>query len=155
MENNYDKQVLISRKLFMNYDQSQMVHKFGLEHDDSYLYLTYLNDRYRINRSDGSIERRMCTGTAYRSCMEYNAVMTIYDMLCCSSEKPTLSGEWCPVASLQVTHSSPSVATFTDKSAIMPQSGRKTAGRSSQRGHLFSDPCFSVFSGYISVLGRG
>lgn len=117
MENNYEKQVLISRKLFMEYDQNQMIKKFNLEHDDQYLYLTYQNDRYRISRSDGSIERRMCTGTAYFSCMEYNTVMTIYDIFCCSDDAPILSGQWCPVASLMVTHSSPSTNTFTDKSA--------------------------------------
>ena len=45
MENNYEKQVLISRKLFMEYDQNQMIKKFNLEHEDQYLYLTYQNDR--------------------------------------------------------------------------------------------------------------
>lgn len=44
----------------------------------------------------------------YTSCLDFEVVMSIYDILCCSREQPQLSGEWCPVQSLQVTMSSPS-----------------------------------------------
>ena len=48
--------------------------------------------------------------------MDYNIVMTLYDILCYSAETPVLSYEWVPLANLQVT-SSPSADKFTQKYA--------------------------------------
>lgn len=104
---NYEKQVLFARELFLSYDQEKMISKFGLENDEHYLYIKMMDDDYRISRKDGKIEQKQGE-TSYTECMEYYTVMIVYDILCYSKELPMLSGQWCPLASLQVTHSSPS-----------------------------------------------
>ena len=53
----------------------------------------------------------------FEECLDYQAVMTICDVLCCSDALPTLAHEWCPLYSLQVTMSSPNDTTFTRKYA--------------------------------------
>ena len=53
---NYEKQVYTGRKLFLKYDQDKLIEKYGLKHDEEYLYLKYIGTEYRVSRSDGSIE---------------------------------------------------------------------------------------------------
>lgn len=116
MESNYEKQVYIARELFLNYDQQEMIKKFQLKSDENYLYLNMLDRFYRISRTDGSIFGTE-DGDSYRECLDYQVVMTIYDVLCYSGKLPTLAQEWCPLYSLQVTMSSPNDTTFTGKYA--------------------------------------
>lgn len=138
MANNYDKQVLTAKQLFLKYDQQEMIQKLHLEHDDTYLYLTILNRTCRILRQDGKIEmgstvqntssRSDVTAIAqnastlsgdatWEESLDYNLVMTIYDALCYPKETPLLAHQWAPLASLQVTMSSPSADLFTRKYA--------------------------------------
>lgn len=138
MANNYDKQVLIARQLFLKYDQQELIQKLHLEHDDSYLYLTILNRTCRILRLEGKIELRspcqndsslsgdtapaqntsiMSDAAVWEESQDYNLVMTIYDALCYPKETPVLAHQWAPLASLQVTMSSPSADLFTQKYA--------------------------------------
>ena len=51
---NYDLQVDIAKKIFLEYDQERMIRKFSLEADGQYLYLHYLNTPCRIHRKDGT-----------------------------------------------------------------------------------------------------
>ena len=39
---NYEKQVYIGRELFLKYDQDKLIKKYGLKHDEEYLYLKYI-----------------------------------------------------------------------------------------------------------------
>ena len=39
---NYEKQVYTGRKLFLKYDQDKLIEKYGLKHDEEYLYLKYI-----------------------------------------------------------------------------------------------------------------
>ena len=41
---NYEKQVYTGRKLFLKYDQDKLIEKYGLKHDEEYLYLKYNTD---------------------------------------------------------------------------------------------------------------
>lgn len=111
MESNYEKQAIQARELFLNYDQEQMIEKFHLQAEETYLYLPFLDGMYRIGRRDGKIWKR--EKTTYVLCKEYEVVMTIYDILCYSGERPALAGQWRRLASLQVTHSSPSAEVFS------------------------------------------
>lgn len=101
MESNYEKQVIQARSLFLNFDQERMIEKFYLQADEAYLYLPFLDGRYRVSRSDGVIGKEEADGFAV--CMDYETVMTIYDILCCSADRPVLAKEWCRLASLQIT----------------------------------------------------
>mgnify|MGYP005980235105 CR=1 FL=1 len=80
MISNYDKQVDIGRKIFLNYDQDALIQKYTLDADADFLYLTYLGTKCRINRKTGAIDEMI--DDIYTECREYTVVMTIYDMLC-------------------------------------------------------------------------
>ena len=36
---NYEKQVYTGRELFLKYNQDKLIEKYGLKHDEEYLYL--------------------------------------------------------------------------------------------------------------------
>lgn len=137
MADNYDRQVMIARELFLKYNWRAMAEKFQLKTDGEYAYILFLNQVYRISGKTGVIEKTegICSeddaaGTGkstecssaevqadYIECLDYNVVMTLYDVLCYSKDKPKLSGTWCPLHSLQVTMSSPDADIFTQKYA--------------------------------------
>ena len=95
---NYEKQVYTGRKLFLKYDQDKLIEKYGLKHDEEYLYLKYIGTEYRIDRGNGAIE--YVADDEWTDCREYTIVMTIYDFLCCSGQEvlPPLTGQWQPVS---------------------------------------------------------
>ncbi len=124
MESNYEKQAANARELFLTYNQQEIIERYGLAHDEEYLYVTFLSDPYRISRKDGRVERLLSVsaGEDHRKvfsagegkdnaqegavlCEEFNVVMTIYDALCYPKRRPHLLGEWCSLAGLQVTQS--------------------------------------------------
>lgn len=114
MTSNYEKQVYKARELFLNYSQQTMIDKFQISHDHAYLYMKLLDGNYRISRTDGSVEQEKEEG--FEPCIDYQVVMALYDVLCCSAPHPVLSGRWCPLASLQ-TAGSPSADRFTAECA--------------------------------------
>lgn len=113
---NYELQVDIAKKLFLQYDQAMLTEKFGLQADEGYLYLTYLNTPCRICRKTGAVEEFV--RDSWQECREYSTVMTIYDLLCYSKGKaaPKLSGKWCAVGTFVVTGVT-ETDTFTKKYA--------------------------------------
>ena len=127
---NYEKQVYTGRELFLKYNQDKLIEKYGLKHDEEYLYLKYIETEYRINRRNGAIE--YATGEEWTDCREYTVVMTIYDFLCCSGQEilPPLTGQWQPVGRFVTAGSSPSTDPFSGKvcKSIFRQSGRVKAG---------------------------
>ena len=104
---NYEKQVYLARDLFLKYNQDEMIRKFDLVSDDQFLYIELLQQSCRISRNTGVVEQSDLDGI-WIPCENYELVMTIYDVLCCSAAKPELSGEWGPLYGLQATMSSPS-----------------------------------------------
>lgn len=134
MAGNYDKQVLLSRALFLNYDQQEIIDRYRLDADEDYIYLPLLNRMYRISRKDGVVESQIpssdkntpmttnsnvsCSDNpcTYKECLDFNVVMTLYDVLCYPAGTPLLSHQWVPLANLQMT-SSPSADIFTQKYA--------------------------------------
>lgn len=82
---------------FLKYDQSKMVEKFQLGHDESYLYLTFLACGYRIDRKTGRVERMDASGAVHAG---FNETLTIFDVLCESKPDCRLSGEYVRVNDL-------------------------------------------------------
>ena len=117
MISNYDKQVDIGRKIFLNYDQDALIQKYTLDADADFLYLTYLGTKCRINRKTGAIDEMI--DDIYTECREYTVVMTIYDMLCHSDNPtlPPLSGKWTLVGNFAAADSSPDANLFSQKYA--------------------------------------
>ena len=48
-KSNYDMQVDIGKRIFLEYDQERLIRKFCLDADTRYIYLTYLNAPCRVN----------------------------------------------------------------------------------------------------------
>ena len=113
---NYDLQVDIAKRVFLEYDQKLIIQKFRLETDNSYIYLTYLSTHCRICRKTGRIDA--CIGQNWQECREYSTVMTIYDLLCYNKDEniPPLSGQWCAVGTFIVAGIT-ETETFTKKYA--------------------------------------
>lgn len=99
---NYDLQVDMAKRIFLEYDQKRLIRKFCLDADEQYIRLTYLNMPCRISRTTGGIEQYI--EGYWQECREYSTVMTIYDILCYHKEEqmPPLSGTWCPVGTFIV-----------------------------------------------------
>ena len=100
---NYDLQVDIGKKLFMEYDQALLIQKFSLQADESWIYLTYMNTACRIDRATGGIDE-MANGQ-WTECRNFSTVMTIYDLLCYhkGNTPPALFHQWCTVGTFVVT----------------------------------------------------
>ena len=90
--NNYLIQAKQAKERFLTYDQQKLIQKFGLKHDEQYLYTDLLCTPYRIHRLTGSMEYR--EGEAWRDGNSYEEVMTLLDMLCDSRDDRHLSGRW-------------------------------------------------------------
>ena len=113
---NYDLQVDIGTRIFLEYDQESLIRKFRLEADEQYLYLTYLNTPCRIGRSDGGIEEYI--EGVWKVCRSYSTVMTIYDLLCYhkGNTVPALFHQWCTAGTFVITGVTDTGA-FTGKAA--------------------------------------
>ena len=100
---NYDLQVDIGRRIFLQYDQQMLIRKFDLRADAQWIFLTYLNTPCRIDRQTGSIEEY--EQGLWHECRNYSTVMTIYDLLCFSQGEhcPAPAGQWCAVGAFVVT----------------------------------------------------
>ncbi len=95
---NYDKARDAMSTEFLRYDQERMIRRFSLDHDEDYIYVTFLSRRYRISRSDGRVE--CLAGPDAPFLAGYNEAMTIYDVLCCSREDCRPAHEFVSVSSL-------------------------------------------------------
>ena len=97
--NNYEKTKTSMASVFLQYDQTIMIHKCSLEHDSDWLYITFVNRIYRINRQTGSVQ---WSNNAFETVYEagYNETMTIYDILCYSKKGCHLANEFVNISTL-------------------------------------------------------
>lgn len=94
-QNNYTIAATAARAEFLKYDQDRMIRRFALDHDDERLYIAFYGTRYSINRETGEVLR--CADGAPAG---FNAVLSIYDVLCYGKENAHLSGEWQTLSNL-------------------------------------------------------
>ena len=99
MKNNYEQMRNQMRPHFLTFDQEEMIRKFRLDFDDSYLYIRFCGRLYRIGRTTGIVE---WSEDQFKTCTpgDFEESMTIYDLLCCSKPGCSLSGEYAPSSSL-------------------------------------------------------
>ena len=83
---NYDKTKISTAHVFLQYDQATMIHKYSLDHNSDWLYITFINRTYRINRKTGSVQ---WADNDFEIVHEanHNEAMTIYDVLCYSKDR--------------------------------------------------------------------
>lgn len=115
---NYDLQVDVGKRIFLEYDQEKLIRKFHLKADKQWIYLNYLNTPYRINRNNGGVEESI--KNQWKECRSFSTVMTIYDLLCYHQGETVsaLAGQWCAVGTFVVTGVTETGA-FTKKCAAM------------------------------------
>ena len=118
MVSNYDLQVDIGRRIFLEYEQQQIIQKFALAADDQWIYLTYLNSPCRISRAEGRIET--LDQGEWIECRNFNTVMSIYDLLCYhqGAHAPILSGQWCTAGNFIITGIQDSTASTKKYAAL-------------------------------------
>lgn len=89
---NYAIQAQSAKDLFLTYDQAELIEKFHLEADESYLYPVLLGQRCRLNRKNGDLERE--SGGVWRDANSFEEVMTLLDILCDAKKGRFLSNRW-------------------------------------------------------------
>ena len=87
---NYALQAQSAKARFLTYDQSRIIEKFHLEHDENYLYPVLLGNRYRLCRKTGDLQAQSADG--FTDANDFDTVMTLLDMLCDAKEDRFLSG---------------------------------------------------------------
>lgn len=96
---NYDKIKISTAHVFLQYNQATMIHKYSLDYNSDWLYITFINRTYRINRKTGSVQ---WSDNDFEIIHEanHNEAMTIYDVLCYSKDRCHLSHEFININSL-------------------------------------------------------
>lgn len=103
---NYETQRDYSRKYFLEFDQQELLSLWNLEHDDEYIYITFVGKEYRLHRASGVIESQSDQKEA-----GFNETLAIFDFLCYGKERPVISNVWAPINSVKYTPKTIGVAT--------------------------------------------
>ena len=93
-KSNYEKMQDEMAEVFLEYEQGEMIRRFGLEWDEDALYIVFVGKRYRVDRRMGEVRRESGEKAGY------NEAMTIYDVLCYSRKDCSVAHEWVNVGSL-------------------------------------------------------
>lgn len=147
LQGNYKLQAETARKMFLTYPQEPMIARFHLTADETNLYILFFGSQYRISRTTGEIWNETDQQPA-----GFDAIMSIYDMLCDAKEGAVLSGEWRTIYKL-TPYSNFSMGSslhqkFAEKAALHEQALLKvckTLG-TIQPGKADIDVCFPAFS---------
>ncbi|MGI6010019.1 MAG: DUF3786 domain-containing protein [Ruminococcus sp.] len=79
---------------FADYDPSRIAGILNLAADEQYLYLTYFQMPYRLNLSNGHLEKQK--DGEWNTHLFFNETMAIYHLLWYTVDHPVLSGQWVP-----------------------------------------------------------
>lgn len=100
--NNYEIAKRQAAKLFLQCDQARMIRKFDLRHDADWLYLPFFSRDFRISRATGRADYRRApweSGEAWAEA-DFNAALTLYDLLGNAREDCRPAGTFATVANL-------------------------------------------------------
>ncbi|MGN0293118.1 MAG: DUF3786 domain-containing protein, partial [Lachnospiraceae bacterium] len=156
-KSNYDMMAEQVRELFLQYDQQTMIDKFNLRYDAEYLYPVLLGTEYRINRRNGKVTYLTETDEQPAG---YNEVMSIFDMLCYSGDRPvSLSGSWESMGNLSGIKGgirkdgsilNSSAEFFSGKTEELIRAGIELGGTPGEKGDVsFIFPVFDFFPVYF------
>ncbi len=105
--NNYEMTKDRTREVFLTYDQDKMIERFGLSADGHLMEFMFMGTRCRVNRDTGTVKCADELTDEFREA-DFNEAMTVYDLLCGSSENACPAGEFVPMSSLYAMHSASS-----------------------------------------------
>ena len=100
--------------MFCEQDQEALLARFSLEHDERFLYIAMLGDAYRIDRSEGKVERAT-GGSNDASAKQWEPAtaqqaLIVLDMACNRVGAPQPTGTWASTGELSGAASSPSTS---------------------------------------------
>ena len=151
---NYDQMLALGQKLFLDWDQQEMLRRYHMESDEGYLYLRYLGQRHRIDRNTAVVENLDARKTA-----DCAASLSIFDYLCRDNVLPGMSGRWRAVNALKhAGQSSPNAAELHKRHAIRMQEHIPALREALQELALAPFPqgdaacTFEVFPGFYAVF---
>ena len=151
---NYDQMLALGQRLFLNWDQQEMLRRYHLESDEGYLYLRYLGQRHRIDRNTAVVENLDARKTA-----DCAASLSIFDYLCRDNVLPGMSGRWRAVNALKhAGQSSPNAAELHQRHADRMQEHIPALREALQVLALAPFPqgdaacTFEVFPGFYAVF---
>ena len=98
-KSNYEIQADKCKLEFINWNHEDIAKKFNLKYDNSYLYIYFFSQKYRLNRITGDIEKTNDNITYIKA--RHNEIMTILDLMSYSKDNLKLSGNWSKVTSLK------------------------------------------------------
>ena len=99
MASNYEKMLQGAQALFLKKDQPGMIARWGLAHDDDWLYVRYFGERLRIHRRTAALESLEGAGT-FRPGNYVNEGMVLFDLLTLSPDRPRTAGRWASISTL-------------------------------------------------------
>ena len=129
---NYELSRNRAEKYFLQFDQEQIIRTHQLQADENWIYTDFLQERYRISRKTGRLEKSR-DGFVIAEEAGHAETLTIFDFLChnmtshgaaeaeaANRVSCTLSGKWAPVNSLKGRPKTVGVGTglFTNQSAV-------------------------------------
>ncbi len=80
------------RKIFQEKDKEELIARFRLEHDENALYITYYNQKYRLDRKTGMLTLADDPDRV----LPFNTVMSIYNLFHYSKPDAKIKGEFVP-----------------------------------------------------------
>ena len=89
---NYKIQAEQAKKLFLTYDQQELIERCHLKCDETYFYTSFISCPYRIHRCTGDMER-LVEGN-WVDGNSFGEVMTLLDWLCDSRADRYITGRW-------------------------------------------------------------
>jgi len=146
MAGNYDQLYDQSRKLFLTYDQAEMIRYFRLDHDEHAICFHILGQEARLDRETGVIT---CGGET----AGFNEACALYDILSRAKDKPLLSGRWVSIVALGGNTASyhaekllPELAALEGRIPELRERCRRWGGTEQRQGDVsFIVPLFDFF----------
>lgn len=105
---NYDQMLALGQRLFLEWNQDQMIRRYHLGSDEHSLYLRFLGQLHRIDRRSAGVVN-LATGQP----AGFTAALSIFDYLCRDNALPGMSGQWRAANALKhVAQSSPNTTSL-------------------------------------------
>ena len=85
-----------AQRYFLDFDQEELLRRWPLQHDEDYIFVTFLHRDYRICRRTGQVLLLPQMQEA-----DFGEVLSIFDLLCHAGQVKTVTGMLAPVNSLK------------------------------------------------------
>ena len=156
---NYEIHRENARKLFLGYNQEKIIGKLGLKNDGSYICLTYIGSKFRLNRENAVLEiEDPKTGGYILS--DYSDALVLYDLLANSEEGARPSGDLVQIQNLSRVQNASSYAgegiyerygrEYSQRAGELMEACRALGGEPYGKGDvamkipMFKDICFAI-----------